>query len=183
MTWETERVKGTWWLVAFSLGEIGYANLKGLWDCLKNYLLVDFVDILIKAKWKLLWRKATTFNYTWRVMLLALYKDFLDIKWPREESNGGYHICSYRFVILIGNIFLWALFLIYLDSMVVIAFLLRLINFWRRCREFNLNPNLWETKTNRENTRQRKTITRTRQYLRGSAICLCPQSCRDFTIK
>ena len=29
----------------------------------------------------------------------------------------------------------------------------------------------------------KKTITRTRQYLRGSAICLRPQSCRDFTIK
>ena len=29
---------------------------------------------------------------------------------------------------------------------------------------------------------KRKTITRTRQYLRGSAIFLHPQSCRDFTI-
>ena len=48
-------------------------------------------------------------------------------------------------------------------------------------RELNQIPNLWETK-NRENTRQRKTITHTRQYLRGSAICLRPQSCRDFTI-
>ena len=28
----------------------------------------------------------------------------------------------------------------------------------------------------------KKTITRTRKYLRGSAICLCPRSCRDFTI-
>ena len=37
-------------------------------------------------------------------------------------------------------------------------------------------------KKNRENTRQRKTITRTRQYLRGSTICLCPRSCKDFTI-
>ena len=37
-------------------------------------------------------------------------------------------------------------------------------------------------KKNRENTRQRRTITRTRQYLCGSAICLRPQSCRDFTI-
>ena len=35
---------------------------------------------------------------------------------------------------------------------------------------------------NRENTRQRKTITRTRQYLRDSTICLRPRSCRDFTI-
>ena len=34
----------------------------------------------------------------------------------------------------------------------------------------------------RENTRQRKTITRTRQYLRGSAIFLRPRSCKDFTI-
>ena len=32
-----------------------------------------------------------------------------------------------------------------------------------------------------KNTRQRKIITRTRQYLRGSAIYLHPQSCRDFT--
>ena len=28
----------------------------------------------------------------------------------------------------------------------------------------------------------KKTITRTRQYLRGSAICLRPWSCRGFTI-
>ena len=35
---------------------------------------------------------------------------------------------------------------------------------------------------NRENTRQRKTITRTRKYLHGSAICLRPRSCRDFII-
>ena len=28
----------------------------------------------------------------------------------------------------------------------------------------------------------KKTITRTRQYLRGSAICLRPRSCKDFTI-
>ena len=50
------------------------------------------------------------------------------------------------------------------------------------CRELNRISNLWETK-NRENTRQRKkTITRTRQYLRGSAIFLRPRSCRDFTI-
>ena len=37
-------------------------------------------------------------------------------------------------------------------------------------------------KKNRENTRQRKTITHIRQYLCGSAICLRPWSCRDFTI-
>ena len=30
--------------------------------------------------------------------------------------------------------------------------------------------------------KKKKTITRTRQYLRGSAICLRPWSCRDFTI-
>ena len=29
----------------------------------------------------------------------------------------------------------------------------------------------------------KNTITRTRQYLRGSAIYLHPRSCRDFTIK
>ena len=37
-------------------------------------------------------------------------------------------------------------------------------------------------KKNRENTHQRKTITRTRQYLRGLTICLRPRSCRDITI-
>ena len=41
-------------------------------------------------------------------------------------------------------------------------------------------------KKNRENTfpekKKKKTITRTRQYLRGSTICLRTQSCRDFTI-
>ena len=30
--------------------------------------------------------------------------------------------------------------------------------------------------------KKKKTITCTRQYLRGSAICLRPRSCRDFTI-
>ena len=34
---------------------------------------------------------------------------------------------------------------------------------------------------NRENT-TKKTITRTRQYLRGSVICLHSWSCSDFTI-
>ena len=37
-------------------------------------------------------------------------------------------------------------------------------------------------KTNRENTCQKITIARTRQYLHGSAICLRSQNCRDFTI-
>ena len=40
-------------------------------------------------------------------------------------------------------------------------------------------------KKNRENTYQekkKKTITRTRKYLRGSVICLRTQGCRDFTI-
>ena len=40
-----------------------------------------------------------------------------------------------------------------------------------------------EKQKNREKKNaKRKTITRIRQYLRGSAICLRPQSCRDFTI-
>ena len=60
-----------------------------------------------------------------------------------------------------------------------------LMDSWGRgneiCRELNRIPNPWETKI-RENTRQRKTISRTRQYLRGSAICLRPRSCRDITI-
>ena len=50
------------------------------------------------------------------------------------------------------------------------------------CREFNQNSQPMRNKINRENTRQRKIITRTKQYLRGSAICLRPRSCRDFTI-
>ena len=33
-----------------------------------------------------------------------------------------------------------------------------------------------------KNTCKRKTITRTKQYLRGSAICLHPRNCRDITI-
>ena len=37
-------------------------------------------------------------------------------------------------------------------------------------------------KKKRKQNAKSKTITRTRQYLRGSAICLCPRSCRDFTI-
>ena len=51
----------------------------------------------------------------------------------------------------------------------------------KKCRELNRIPNPWETKI-RENTRQRKTITHTRQYLRGSAIYLRPRSCKDLTI-
>ena len=40
-----------------------------------------------------------------------------------------------------------------------------------------------EKQKNRENkTPKKKTITRTRQYLRGSVICLCPRSCKDFPI-
>ena len=49
------------------------------------------------------------------------------------------------------------------------------------CRELTRNSQLVRNK-NKENTRQRKTITHTRQYLRGSKICLRPQSCKDFTI-
>ena len=49
------------------------------------------------------------------------------------------------------------------------------------CRELTRNSQPMRNK-NKENTCQRKTITCTRQYLRGSAICLRPQSCRDFTI-
>ena len=39
-----------------------------------------------------------------------------------------------------------------------------------------------ETKKIEKTHVKEKTITRTRQYLRGSVICLRPQSCRDFTI-
>ena len=56
------------------------------------------------------------------------------------------------------------------------------INFHTQlCRELTQNSQLVRNK-NRENTRQRKIIICTRQYLHGSAICLCPRSCRDFTI-
>ena len=62
------------------------------------------------------------------------------------------------------------------------------------CREFNQNPNLWETKKKKEKKKEKekrkkhtpkqkkKKITCIRQYLCGSAICLRPRSCRDFTI-
>ena len=49
-------------------------------------------------------------------------------------------------------------------------------------RELTRNSQLVINRKNRENTCQRKTITRTRQYLRGSAIFLHPQNCKDFTI-
>ena len=50
------------------------------------------------------------------------------------------------------------------------------------CRELAQNSQTYE-KQNRKNTHQKKKIiTRARQYLRGLAICLDSQSCRDFTI-
>ena len=48
------------------------------------------------------------------------------------------------------------------------------------CRELTRNSQTCK-KQNRENTRQRKIITCTRQYLCGLAICLHSWSCRDFT--
>ena len=42
--------------------------------------------------------------------------------------------------------------------------------------------NLRKQKNREKKNAKRKTITCTRQYLRGSAIFLRPQSCRDFTI-
>ena len=56
-----------------------------------------------------------------------------------------------------------------------------LLHLGTSCRELARNSQPVRNK-NRENTRQRKTITRTRQYLRGSAICLRPRSYRNFTI-
>ena len=49
------------------------------------------------------------------------------------------------------------------------------------CREFNQNPNIWETKQiekthTKENNHTHKTI------FTWLAICLHPRSCRDFTI-
>ena len=49
-----------------------------------------------------------------------------------------------------------------------------------KCRELTRNSQPVRDK-NRENT-TKKTITRTRQYLRGSVICLHSWSCSDFTI-
>ena len=51
------------------------------------------------------------------------------------------------------------------------------------CRELNPNSQPLKKQKNREkHTPKKKTITCTRQYLRGSAICLRPRNCRDFTI-
>ena len=50
------------------------------------------------------------------------------------------------------------------------------------CWEFNRNFKPERNKKIKKKNAKRKTITRTRQYLRGSAICLRPQSCRDFTV-
>ena len=50
------------------------------------------------------------------------------------------------------------------------------------CWEFNRNSKHVRNKKIEKKNAKRKTITLTRQYLRGSAICLRPQSCRDFTI-
>ena len=50
------------------------------------------------------------------------------------------------------------------------------------CRESTRNSQTCEKKKNKENTCQRKIITRTRQYLRGSAICLRPWGRRNFII-
>ena len=49
------------------------------------------------------------------------------------------------------------------------------------CKELTQNSQICD-KQNRENTRQRKIITCTKQYLRGLAICLHPRNCRDFII-
>ena len=48
--------------------------------------------------------------------------------------------------------------------------------------EINPNSQPMRNKKIEKSTRQRKTITWTRQYLRGSVICLCLRSCKDFTI-
>ena len=50
------------------------------------------------------------------------------------------------------------------------------------CWEFNRNSKPVRNKKIEKKNAKRKIITRPRQYLRGSAICLRPQSCRDFII-
>ena len=61
-----------------------------------------------------------------------------------------------------------------------------LVEVSKDCREFDRIPNLWETKIEKTHVKRKKKkkkkITRIRQYLRGSAICRRPRSCRDFTI-
>ena len=59
----------------------------------------------------------------------------------------------------------------------------RISSYTWTCWEFNRNfkPKR-NKKIDKKKNAKRKTITRTRQYLRSSAICLRPQSCRDFTI-
>ena len=49
------------------------------------------------------------------------------------------------------------------------------------CRKLARNSQTCE-KQNKENKRQRKIITCTRQYLHGLIICLHSRNCRDFTI-
>ena len=52
-----------------------------------------------------------------------------------------------------------------------------------RMQEINLKFPTCEKQKNRENTRKKKTITHTRQYLRGLTICLHPQSVLKLCIK
>ena len=50
------------------------------------------------------------------------------------------------------------------------------------CWEFNRNSKPVRNKKIEKKNAKRKIITRPRQYLRGSEICLRSQSCKDFTI-
>ena len=60
------------------------------------------------------------------------------------------------------------------------------LNLWpssnASCREFNPKFSTCEKKKIEKTHAKEKIITCIRQYLRGSTICLCPRSCRDFTI-
>ena len=65
--------------------------------------------------------------------------------------------------------------------------LVNVISIWTQlkpiqCRELTWNSQLVRDKKKKKTTCQRRTITQTRQYLCDSAICLHPQSSRDFTI-
>ena len=84
-------------------------------------------------------------------------------RWTRENSVSSHNLHEHNFASHLRN--LWR-------PLKKIPYI---------CRELTWNCQPVRNK-NKENTRQRKTITRTRQYLRGSAICLHPQSCRNFTI-
>ena len=89
--------------------------------------------------------------------------DFLD-------SISGYHIQDkFPFLLYLRRL----IFAIIVNSFWHISCVLPLGNNYEI-------PNLWETKI--EKTHAKEKQSHIKQYLRSSAICLRPRSCRDFTI-